>query len=333
MDDKQAVSPIISMVLLIGIVLVVTAVILSWATPILQRSQSEANYNSALGYFNALNSAFEDVVNMGEGASRTVDVSVGAGSIYMGETMNETWIVSYNFEGEQRVNFSGLDYPQDEIFNVDASITGANVSIYWYDSDNKLVHTYYESSIDLPSGVTADKTIGGTVNIIVFNSTQDIVAELWLFDITPITYELPSAFGTYYLKSVNGGIITQATGQKYVTNAPSVKETGNSILMYVIQTRVGDSSLTGGGKGFYSFTLNMKNMNLRNNVSVDVYNLTLQIYDKQGDEWRKAWYSYFESNSGFENNGDSLLYRTAKPNNQITLKLMSCNIDVNMNSK
>ncbi|MBU3902006.1 MAG: hypothetical protein KKE04_01415, partial [Candidatus Thermoplasmatota archaeon] len=108
MDDKEAVSPIISMILLITIVLVVTAAILQWATPILQRSQNEANYGAVLGYFNALDSTFEDVVNMGEGASRTVDVSIGAGNIYISEIMNETWVVSYGLNKSLRIRFFDL---------------------------------------------------------------------------------------------------------------------------------------------------------------------------------------------------------------------------------
>ena len=357
MDDKEAVSPIISMILLITIVLVVTAAILQWATPILQRSQSEANYSSALGYFNALDSAFEDVVNMGEGASRTVDVSVGAGNIYISETMNETWVVSYGLDSSVRIRFSGLG-DGDKYFGINStkSIT-VNITIYWPEGDS-LGGSYYpygSSGVPIdPASTTVDANdpLTGTVYIRVNDATtNETLAELWLFDVTPITYELSSAFGTYYIKSVNGGIITQATGQKYVTNEPLFKETGSSLLLYMIQTRA--TNLRSGGSGSYSFTLNMKNMDIRNNISVDVYNLTLQIYDQQDNEWIKAWYSYFTTGwenakindnkynyTGFVDDGDSLLYKTdnttinpelygTKP---ITLKLMSCNMDVNMKS-
>ncbi|MCG2827172.1 MAG: hypothetical protein L6265_11340, partial [Thermoplasmatales archaeon] len=149
------------------------------------------------------------------------------------------------------------------------------------------------------------------------------------------------------------GIITQATGQKYVTNEPLVKETGSSLLLYMIQTKA--TNLRGGGSGSYSFTLNVKNMNIRNNMSREVYNLTLQIYDaSSGNKWGDTWYSYFltgwrnakvsgkETNyTGFVSNegGDGLLYKTEKTDKlleygtkPITLKLMSCNIDVNMKS-
>ncbi|MBA3043515.1 hypothetical protein FP804_00070, partial [archaeon] len=145
MDDKEAVSPIISMILLITIVLVVTAAILQWATPILQRSQNEANYGAVLGYFNALDSTFEDVVNMGEGASRTVDVSVGAGNIYISEIMNETWIVSYNFEGEQRVNFSGLDDGDNKVTIKPSA--GINVTVYFPEDGDIGVPHYPTSTV------------------------------------------------------------------------------------------------------------------------------------------------------------------------------------------
>ncbi len=334
MDDKQAVSPIISMVLLIGIVLVVTTVILSWATPILQRSQSEANYGSALGYFNALDSSFEDVVNMGEGASRTVDVSVGAGNIYMSESMNETWVVSYGLNENLRIRFSDLD-GEDDTFKINSTKTETvNITIYWPNDDDLGEPKYvYKGPISTtPTSVDANRPLTGTVYIRVntTGASQGTLAELWLFDITPISYELPSAFGTYYIKSVNGGLITQATGEKYVTDAPLITETENSILMYMIQTRVKENSLSGGGPGHYSFALKNMNMGIRNNISADVYNLTLQIYDKQGDKWDKAWYSYFESNFGFEKEEGGLLYNNG---DKIKLKLVQCNIDVNMKSK
>ncbi|MDI6917191.1 MAG: hypothetical protein QMC80_05285, partial [Thermoplasmatales archaeon] len=201
-DEKEAVSPIISMILLITIVLVVTAAILSWATPILQRSQSEANYGAVLGYFNALDSGFEDVVNMGEGASRTVDVSVGAGSIYMSESMNETWVVSYGFEGQPRVNISGLDDESkttaDKNFTVDSTPSqNVNVTVYKVEDNNfrNICVGGYDNE-PTPNQVSAIEGITGTVYIRVNNSgNTETLAELWLFDITPITYELSSAFG------------------------------------------------------------------------------------------------------------------------------------------
>ncbi len=367
MDDKQAVSPIISMVLLIGIVLVVTAAILSWAAPILQRSQSEANYGSALGYFNVLDSSLEDVVNMGEGASRTVDVSVGAGNIYISETMNETWVVSYGLDSSMRIRFFDLDDSDYQKFKINCTKTETvNITIYWPEGDDLGKPCYPpENPLLLDTNlktVTADKFLTKTVYIRVNTTTmlpmpQETLAELWLFDITPISYELESAYGTYYIKSVNGGLITQATGEKYVTDAPFIKETENSILLYMIQTKTADTSLTGGGPGHYSFALKNMNMNIRNNITAEVYNLTLQIYDTtSGNEWGDAWYSYFltgwknaklnndEHNyTGFVNNGDngdSLLYKTKKTDKSseygtkpITLKLVQCNIDINMESK
>lgn len=328
MDDKEAVSPIISMILLITIVLVVTAAILSWATPILQRSQSEANYGAVLGYFSALDSAFEDVVNMGEGASRSVDVSVGAGNIYISETMNETWIVSYGLNDSLRIRFFDVG-DGDNTFKINSTkIETVNITIYWPEG-NDLGEPDYHIIINLGEGkepITAANPLTGTVYIRVANSTtNEPLAELWLFDVTPITYELSSASGTYYIKSVNGGIITQATGQKYVTNEPLVKETGSSLLLYMIQTKA--TNLMGGGSGSYSFTLNMKNMDIRNNISAEVYNLTLQIYNEQEEGWNAAWYSYFESKFEFKNEGNGLLY-----NNKIKLTLVQCNMDVNMKS-
>ncbi|MBU3901836.1 MAG: hypothetical protein KKE04_00515, partial [Candidatus Thermoplasmatota archaeon] len=265
------------------------------------------------------------------------------------EIMNETWIVSYNFEGEQRVNFSGLDDGDNKV-TIKLS-AGINVTVYFPEDGDIGVPHYPTSTVGDEFSFARD--LIGTVYIRV-NTTipQKTLAELWLFDVTPITYELSSASGTYYIKSVNGGIITQATGQKYVTNEPLVKETGSSLLLYMIQTKA--TNLRSGGSGSYSFTLNMKNMNIRNNMSKDVFNLTLQIYDKSENDWDKAWYSYFTTGwenaeiNGEEKNytgfapdegGDGLLYKTEKTDKlleygtkPITLKLMSCNIDVNMKS-
>ncbi|MCG2827195.1 MAG: hypothetical protein L6265_11455, partial [Thermoplasmatales archaeon] len=330
-----------------------------WATPILQRSQNEANYGAVLGYFNALDSTFEDVVNMGEGASRTVDVSVGAGNIYISEIMNETWVVSYGLNESVRINISGLEDDAkgvgDKKVTVESNPTSLSVNLTIYKVDGNDFKNIFSTTETTPATVgPASEEFTGTVYIRVANSINETLAQLWLFDITPITYELPSAFGTYYIKSVNGGIITQATGQKYVTNEPLVKETGSSLLLYMIQTKA--TNLRGGGSGSYSFTLNMKNMNIRNNMSREVYNLTLQIYDaSSGNKWGDTWYSHFltgwknaevngegKGYTGFapDEGGDGLLYKTnnntvnpelygAEP---ITLKLMSCNMDVNMKS-
>ncbi|MDI6916265.1 MAG: hypothetical protein QMC80_00530, partial [Thermoplasmatales archaeon] len=287
-------------------------------------------------------------------ASRTVDVSVGAGSIYMSETMNETWVVSYGLNESVRIRFSDLG-DSDKNFGINSTKDmNVNITIYWSKGGDLGEPEYHNvNGIGTTQPVGASNPLTGTVYIRVntTGASQKTLAELWLFDITPITYELSSAFGTYYIKSVNGGIVTQATGQKYVTDKPIFKETENSVFMSMIQTRA--TNLRSGGSGGYSFTLNMENMNIRNNISAKVCNLTLQIYDKSGNDWDKAWYSYFTTGwenaktndnkynyTGFMDDGDSLLYKTKKTNEiseygakPITLKLMSCSMDVNMESK
>ncbi|MDI6887256.1 MAG: hypothetical protein QMC98_01275 [Candidatus Thermoplasmatota archaeon] len=91
--DSKAVSPIVSMILLIMIMLVVTAGILQWATPVIQRVQYEAHYRTMLGYFESLDLAIEDVVKAGMNSTREVSVSVGAGELYFGG--GEDWRILY----------------------------------------------------------------------------------------------------------------------------------------------------------------------------------------------------------------------------------------------
>lgn len=109
--NKQAVSPIIAMILLIMIMLVVTAGIMQWATPAIQRAQYEAQYRTMLGYFEALDQAIEDVVKLGLNSSLRVFVNVGNGELYFGE--RKPWRISWN-ESEERkwcnITLPSIDY-------------------------------------------------------------------------------------------------------------------------------------------------------------------------------------------------------------------------------
>ncbi|MEW6069653.1 MAG: hypothetical protein AB1485_03470 [Candidatus Thermoplasmatota archaeon] len=96
--DNEAVSPIISMILLIMIMLVVTAGIMQWATPVIQRAQYEAHYGATQGYFNALDLAIEDVVKGGVNSTREMFVNIGGGELYFGGM--ENWRISYNETNE-----------------------------------------------------------------------------------------------------------------------------------------------------------------------------------------------------------------------------------------
>lgn len=338
-EDKEAVTPILSMILLIMIMLVVTAGIIQWATPTVQNAQYEAQYRAARGYFEILDSAIEDAVVMGSNSGRSAYLSIGAGEIYFGKT--ETWIVAYGLNKSLRIGFFGLeDGDKNLSINSTQEGTNVNISVYWPEGDN-LGEPYYPLEYQTPTPViTASKDLVGTVYIRVNNSsTQKSLAELWLFDINCIEYKLASPLGTYYIRAENAGIVTQAIGERWVCNKPMFQEGDSTLLMWIANfTKKGISS---GGAGDYHFNIRAQGGYVR--ASRSVYNLTLQICYGDYPNWAETWYSYFlegyeaaqisggESGyKGFITDSGRLFYKTVVEANETKLKLIQCSAELEM---
>ena len=101
--DTSAVSPIISAILLLTIMLITVGSIMAWAIPRITQMEDDARYDGVLSSFQVFDSRADDVIYGGEGTSRTAGFSVGGGDILLGR--DNGYILLYWSLIEENVTF------------------------------------------------------------------------------------------------------------------------------------------------------------------------------------------------------------------------------------
>ena len=80
-NDTSAVSPIISAILLLTIMLVTVGSIMAWAIPRIQQMEADAQYSSVYSSFEVFDSRADDLMYAAPGTTRTTAFSVGGGDL------------------------------------------------------------------------------------------------------------------------------------------------------------------------------------------------------------------------------------------------------------
>lgn len=208
--NNNSVSPIISMILLVTIMLIVVGAIIQWATPNIQNAISEANYRANLQYTEKLLDSIDTIRYMGVSSTETVSIFISKGEFYF-MSNDERWIFSYGLNNTTRIIFSELGVESnDNTFKINSTISmRVNISINWYNNNYEQIHSYITVNRSINSTattITTNRILEGILCITVYNSsTFEESAELWLFDLTSLNFKFSSIAGNYITKLVNNG--------------------------------------------------------------------------------------------------------------------------------
>lgn len=322
--DNNGVSPIISGVLLLLIMISIVGAILAWGVPMLTKKEADNKYDASLNYFKALDATIDDLIYCGNGTTRTVNIAISDGNIFV-EEEDRRWLVSYSFNNKS-IYFSGLE-DKDGIFEIE------------YEEKNLRVEIYHPNNLELGNPniyntttgiVDTDENINGTIHAKIYSIGVEI-AEFWLFDIDSIVHKMPAGF----IKVENAAVTTNypELGEIDVKTHPLIIENNDeSVSLSMLQ--LSNSGIGSGGSGNYAVTLKLEEVILRQ--SGEQYNLTIQIF---GDH-KADWYNYIHLNYNkftktIRNDDDEIiaLRYDAGESNLLDFKLMQYKIDVKLEGR
>ena len=283
---NEAVTPIISTILLLVITLIIIGGIVAWALPTILDQQSDARYESSYNNLEVVATSMEESVYTGKDSSRTVNFDLAGGDMNI-KSRVERWIISYTYINAS-LNLTNF-LPKSKIFSYDFSNRETEhnvVKIRNLENENMSI---YETDND--TVVMEEPLLANPVHISIFNGTKtnlhSKLAEVWLFYVDAISYRQATGKGQYNILVLNCGIITDPNSKYgYVARKPMVFAEENSMLIYIVQ--LNSTALTGGGAGKYRLTTTVEDLVVRK--VGEVRHLRIRI---EGDKYRQAWYTSF----------------------------------------
>ncbi|RLF25920.1 MAG: hypothetical protein DRN01_05870, partial [Thermoplasmata archaeon] len=131
LGKHPAVTPVIATILVVSIVLSVSAAVLVWGIPYIERTKANAQQSSAYAQFNLFEKTLDSLVNEGPGATKENRFSFAQGTIEA-EPNNCRIVTYYSLDQNYNFNLSGLndDDNQFTLHMVQGKCTG--VKIYKY---------------------------------------------------------------------------------------------------------------------------------------------------------------------------------------------------------
>jgi hypothetical protein len=168
--------------------------------------------------------------------------------------------------------------------------------------------------------LSASQDIVGLVLIELYNS-DDCVGKIYVFDTTPMNWDLPTSSGTYSVSMDNGAIfISSGNNGFFMDKKPDIYEEDGSLVFHIVQTCIGLDSASGfGGSGKLRLTSRLVENRILGDV--DVKMLRIQKFGENSP----TWIDYFTDTYGFTQNGLNIEYP-----GDVHLILFDSIIEVNM---
>ena len=310
---KDALSDIVSIILIASVVTSAISVIMLWGIPYMDNEKANSRAESALYQFINIDTSIKDIITQGVGSKRYVNFITDAGYLHL-RPQGTFWVIYYSviedfdfnvssfeensFDFDLKRN-SGIDDHTEFLFNA--------TSIDKEESDNTL------ESVTLGTTETIvfdDITFDSSITINIEDDVEDIlIGKIWVFDLGSILYETSSSDRTFNIIIQNGAVLFGTESSQYVTNEPNIYNTDEKFVMRIIEFEY-DSQTIGGGRGNYRFAVNLQKSSVPENRRTIPEYLKMQISGNQAD----AWISFFRSHQGFDQFDDEqgILYREAE---------------------
>lgn len=151
----KGLQPLVAMVLLIAISFLAISIVFQIGNPIIDRSKEILLYQDAQNNLLTIDTAVKDVVFQGEGAKRSLRLSIAGGSYFIDEDLNE---ITFKMDSPSQIYAEGLSNVTDGI-NVTGSLREITMRISY-------------SDIDIQDSV---RFSGGNWNIIISNEGYNTV--------------------------------------------------------------------------------------------------------------------------------------------------------------
>jgi len=327
-DDVDAVTPIISTLLLITIMLTIISAILYWSIPAMNRISWDTEYRTTMAGYEALDAALEDTVQGGvAGSTRTVRISVPNGDL-ISYPRSTRWYYSFSYFSDTDFEIYGLD---DELDGEETDITTVRVFIQrdvtfdlevtWYgdtETNSTLLtnHVFGEDiAITYPllptEAVHLDKEDVNFVHFrLMYNSNGTVFGEAYLIPMDRLEVKIPSEFGTAHIVSENAGIMVKFPSRTVVNPPLLVYDEGSDDLYFNI-VKLNVSGIASVGRGNWKVSMRLQDINFTR--TDDIFNVRIRMMG----EYSEAWVIYMLNEySGLENTDDHSLSGVAHEEQQ-----------------
>jgi len=299
--ENYGVVEVLDIIFVLIIATSTIAIIFLWAGPQMENKKASVRGDSALTQFNTMDDIIKDVANRGVNGSCIVDFVTDTGQVFIGENIDERFILYYSLVDGFDFDVSGLE-DSDETLNVINIIGGSSLSyidIFYLGDDTP------ELDRDFNGGTyTATHPLVDAIKINLKDSPgedpRNVVGRIWLFDLGSIAYDMSS----YRIITENGGTIWTDLQSGYLSNKPIIYNKDNSLVMKIIQLKPG-GEISGGNLNKYSFLIKSTDVSIcetKAYIPGPGY-FKMQIYgDDKGAV--DAWTSYFSEAHNFEKFSD-----------------------------
>ena len=364
--NNMAVSPVISTMLIMVIMLAMIMAIISWGQPTITNIETGVQHKATVEYMNRMDLRVEEIISMGQGASSPVELTapgsgvvVASGSGGGGTSTQFTSRVEV-FEETTRIRVSTL-YNNNDVSFKDFTTNGFTLEIadanlpadvqlhvsvpdadvgeddqwlelqrildFSWDNDNK---TYFCTLGNL----TADLT-GPFVNISLMDGGSRI-ADCYVYSIGSLSVDLVTPSETYNLHCINTMVTSNYPNQAHVENPPMLmcSPDGEGVTLYMVHME--PSGVAIGGPGTYR--LNLTNRETGSIYKNDVTVLKIAAEGELAPSIYRAYRSRMESSlegtaATLEiDNYEGLEYRFPQSSSGGSVVLVRSNIKVHLES-
>lgn len=297
--DDTAVSPIISAILLLTIMLVTVGTIMAWAIPRIQQMQYDAQYRSSFTSFQMFDSRADDVMYAAPGTTRTAGFSVPAGDLFLGR--DDGYILLYWSLSPDPVIFTSVDsrtgafsfiFENRNGDNLTVNITGSDINDAFTSVSGPTDHPYLSGAI--MGTVEPGIPFGRFQYIRIHNASTDI-AEACYFRMRAVEHQLSTSSGYYEIKWLNGALITnRGSSAGSVSGVPYVYPREGDLTIQMIDLSVNRSGFGAAGPGTYDITI--RKSHTISLIDKPVHSFRMSYHT----EYSRGWHLYFHFHRNFD---------------------------------
>jgi hypothetical protein len=304
--NNYAVSEVISVILVLGIIGASITSTLMWSRPYIADKKAEASMDSAVTQFGMMNEVVQDIVSQGAQCNSVFNFAINDGQVTI-EPEGERFVIYYSLDPDFDFTVSGFNDPDDSSFRLtlepcvgftDYPSISAD---YLNGTIRSLTITLFGCGVVPPITLPCDLDISannafpleGSVKIDITHSGS-VVGRIWLFDTGSVTYQLSSTSGTQKVIFENGAVIrAYPSGTSWLAEEPVVFNRSGYFVLRMIQIN-GSESISGPGVHKINLKIHARTLPATNQPA---YNYKMQIF---GD-YNETWYEFFRSKFGFQN--------------------------------
>lgn len=335
-NKNHAISQVVSVLLVVGLVVSSMAAIIFWAMPMIEEKKMESEMQTIIYSFEMLDNSVENMLIEGYSAKRLVGFMCPNDKGFLDiQSGTDKLIIVYSFSSAfPDFDVSGLD---DEDDNFLITYNGAGnfqeADIYFLDPggdhDPPVLDGDYIVPTDIISSelnkpvslgsVTTTSNLEGSILIDLFDNAGDTIpdARIWVFELGSMIYTAYYNPGLQKTIYQNGAIFSNGFDNRGLVNEPSFIAEEQSLGPYTISLRVVqlEGSSGASGRSTPRVGLDLKNNFKREQPTLlfdKVYNLKFQFFGKN----KQTWIDYFTEmdtlfQTGFDANTVDFMYPDA----------------------